>query len=98
MSCDALIDWRRCAGDRSQTLSMLERLVELESPSQDKAAVDRCVDLVERECTAAGRTVAATPAEEVWRPAGGALRAGLARREAAACCWATWTRSGSWAR
>src|SRR5580704_13034419 len=54
MGCDALnlLEVMRRRQDR--TLSMLKDLVELESPSHDKAAVDACVDRVERECTALG--------------------------------------------
>src|ERR1700741_5202585 len=50
MGCDAvsLLDVMRRRQDR--TLHLLKDLVELESPSHDKAAGDACVDGVEREC------------------------------------------------
>lgn len=38
-------------------LTLLRDLVHLESPSHDKAAVDRCIDRVERECTGIGGRV-----------------------------------------
>jgi glutamate carboxypeptidase len=38
-------------------LGLIRSLVELESPSHDKAAVDRCVDVVERECKRLGGQV-----------------------------------------
>lgn len=38
-------------------MGQLESLVRAESPTEDKAAVDACVSLVERQCTAIGGTV-----------------------------------------
>jgi glutamate carboxypeptidase len=38
------------AAKHERVLSLIRDLVELESPSHDKEAVDRCVDRVEREC------------------------------------------------
>jgi glutamate carboxypeptidase len=41
----------------NRILGLLKDLVELESPSHDKAAVDRCVDLVEKACVRMGGRV-----------------------------------------
>ena len=41
-------------GQQDRLLDLLKDLVELESPSHDKVAVDRCVDRVEKECTRIG--------------------------------------------
>lgn len=41
----------------NRILGLLKDLVEVESPSNDKAAVDRCVDRVERECQRIGGRV-----------------------------------------
>jgi len=55
--CDAakLLDDMRRRQDR--LLDVLKDLVELESPSHNKRAVDRCVDRVEKECTRIGGRV-----------------------------------------
>ena len=39
---------------QDRVLSLMRDLVELESPSHDKAAVDRCVDRVQKECERIG--------------------------------------------
>jgi glutamate carboxypeptidase len=49
---DKLLDAMHRRQDR--TLNLLKDLVELESHSHDKAAVDACVDRVERACTGLG--------------------------------------------
>ena len=52
---DKLLDGIRRRQDR--LLSLLRDLVELESPSHNKAAVNACVDRVERECARIGGRV-----------------------------------------
>lgn len=42
---------------QSRTLDLLRRMVDVESPSEDKAAVDRCGDLVAQACAASGARV-----------------------------------------
>ena len=46
----------------NQILVLMRDLVEVESPSDDKAAVDRCVDLASADVHGAGRAVAAASA------------------------------------
>jgi glutamate carboxypeptidase len=52
---DALLAW--CAAEREWLLETVESLVRLESPSTDKAAVDRCGDALAARLAAIGATV-----------------------------------------
>ena len=57
IGCDATKLLGDMRGRQDRVLGLLRDLVELESPSHDKAAVDACVDRVEQECEALGGRV-----------------------------------------
>ena len=92
-----LLDY--CRGQEDWLLDTIEALVALESPTDDKAAVDRCGDELSRRLTALGgtchRVVAATAGNHLRAefgsrpapdPAARPLRHGLAGRPAPARC------------
>src|SRR5215469_11137134 len=55
--CDAVKLLEDMCKQQDRLLQVLKDLVELESPSHNKMAVDRCVDRVEKECTRIGGRV-----------------------------------------
>src|SRR6185369_8652911 len=59
MTSSALLDF--CQGEHAWLLETIEALVRIESPSTDKAAVDRCGDELERRLRALGGEIQRIP-------------------------------------
>ncbi len=83
-------------------LSLLRKMVEIESPSDDKAALDRMGAFLAEIFERIGGKVTSYPQKEAGNHlkaefAGGTGFAGGTRANPL-CCWDTLTRYGPWAR
>ena len=87
-----------CESELDALTHCLRQAVEIESPSLNKAAIDRMADFFAQEFSQRGAKVQLLkPPHGGFGRGGGVLGRGAAARNPS-CCWATWTPSGKSAR